>query len=360
MSDFELKNNIVSAFESAMPEGQFEKITAKIAALPNERVQIKMTKSKNKTKIFVYAAACVAFAFLFGVIYYNFNLKVESKIYIDVNPSIELSVSKNEKVIDVKALNDDALPITNELNLKKTDLYNVIYNIVESVTDNGYLDNETNGILVTVLNDDAQKADELKQEIAADIDAALSENDVSAQVVNQTIVLDDDAVTFANDNYISIGKAVFVLNIVAKDNTLNAVDLAGMNIFELIALVEERNIDISDFCEMSDELLVNIMYEMADIGDELIKENEAVSNEISISTDDAYLAALAHANLKDSEIENVIVEHYKAGYRNIYNVEFRYNGITYVYDIDAQTGEIITCGTDEIDGPEVEIEVPIE
>lgn len=67
-------------------------------------------KKKNYLKSIIAAAAAVVFV-LAGVIgfgtYQKAN-KVVSTVALDVNPGIEITINAKEKVLDVKAMNDDA------------------------------------------------------------------------------------------------------------------------------------------------------------------------------------------------------------------------------------------------------------
>lgn len=347
MTDRELENKISSAFEDMVPEDTFEKISANVVpAKSKERTSITMKKRKNNIVKFVLPmAACLLLAVGIGAgYYYSNNLAVESVIDIDVNPSIEITANKNDKVIDVTALNEDAKTIIGDMNLSKTDLNVAVNAIVGSMVKNGYMENDKNGILVTVLNDDTAKAEALRKEIATDIDSALKENNAEAAVINQTISNTDDVRQFANDNKVSVGKAVFIMNIASKDSTLDPVELSKMSISEIALLVQKKNIDISDIVdyEHDDSLWENIADSIEEGDEEILEFNEAVSSANIIDATDAKLAALAHAKLKTDNVKFVKCELDNDDGRCSYEVEFIYDGYEYEYEINAETGEI--CG----------------
>ena len=56
------------------------------------------------------------------------------------------------------------------------------------------------------------------------------------------------------------------------------------------------------------------------------------------SGDDALKIALKNAKLKKSQVKSIEVDYEKA--ENTYEVEFKYGGREYEYEIDASTGEI--------------------
>ena len=78
-------------------------------------------------------------------------------IGIDVNPSIELSVNRNEKVLQANPLNEDAETILDDMNLKNVDLDIAVNALIGSMVRNGYLDELDNAILVTVSNENEKK-----------------------------------------------------------------------------------------------------------------------------------------------------------------------------------------------------------
>lgn len=344
MKDKEFENKISSAFEDMVPEDTFEKITAKIPARSEERTRINMTKKNNLFRFIVPAiAACLLLvAGIGGGVYYNNNFLVESVIDIDVNPSVEITANKNDKVIDVTALNEDAKTIISDMDLKKTDLNVAVNAIVGSMVKHGYVVNDENGILVTVLNDDTKKADALRKEIMIDIDSALKENNADAAVINQTVNKTDDAVKFANDNNTSIGKAVFIMNIASKDSSLDPVELSKMSISEIAALVQKNKIDISDIVDYDhdDSVWENIADSIEEVDEEILDIDEFVSSADIVDATDAKLAALAHAKLKTDDVTFIKCELDNDDGRHCYEVEFIYDGYEYEYEIDCETSEI--------------------
>lgn len=354
------ENKICSAFEEIVPVNTFEKITAEIPAR-KERSRINMSKKKNNFKFLLPVAACFIVCFgIFGGVLWN-NQAAASVITIDVNPSVEITANRNDKVLEVTAVNEDAEVIIGENDFSNAELSDVVDELISSMADSGYMDNENNGILVTVQNDDDEKATELGKELVSDIDNALEKKDKKAGVINQTVTVSEDIRKFANDNYISYGKAVFIMNIASKDSSIDPVKLTKMSIADIIEIVSEKNIDISEFCTVNSDadLWDSVYNKILGIQDDILMQNEDVSNEVLISKTDAQNAALTHAKLNTSDVEGLIVELYKENARSTYYVEFSYNGTLYTYEIDCETGNIIACGTDYSPEPQMEIEQPL-
>ncbi len=80
-----------------------------------------------------------------------------------------------------------------------------------------------------------------------------------------------------------------------------------------------------------------------------VVENSAIEPTISVhlnngkvSRNTAIKVALAHANLKKEEVLNLNVEHDIAHGGTCWEVDFEHNGYEYSYDIDIETGNIMS------------------
>lgn len=191
----------------------------------------------------VAAAACLCIAVFGGGMAVYQNRRVESVIGIDVNPSVELSVNRNEKVLRAEALNEDAEAILDDMELKNVDLDVAVNALIGSMVKNGYLDELDNAILVTVSNEDSEKASVLRQDVVGDIETSLEEHEVEAVVYDQQATVIKEIKELAERYGISYGKAYFLQELVAENN-LSEADLemfAGMTMEEIAAEIAERS-----------------------------------------------------------------------------------------------------------------------
>ena len=176
-------------------------------------------------------AVCVLFAAgIFGIPYYGNNFVPDSHVDIDVNPGVEIVTNKKNKVIDIQSTNKDGKAVIDGMNLKNAELKVAINALIGSMVQKGYIENNNTGILVTVRNNNQDRADKVKKDVLYDINFALYKNDVKAAVMNLTLNNTENADIFAKENNISIGKAVFVLNLAAKDKSLDVKELAKMKV----------------------------------------------------------------------------------------------------------------------------------
>ena len=155
------------------------------------------------------AAACLCMVAAAGGTYTYRNGKVDSVIGIDVNPSVELSVNRKNRVLEAEPLNEDAKAIMEDMNLKGVDLNVAVNAVIGSMVTHGYLDDLDNAILVTVSNDSISKASALRSSVVNDIQSSLEENQVKAVVYDQQVIEEDDVKALADDYRNLLWKSIF-------------------------------------------------------------------------------------------------------------------------------------------------------
>ena len=368
----DIEKKLDTAVSGMIPEDMFERISKEIASKDVVRVKKGINKKPNifsRGFIGVAAAACVLFAVGFvGVPYYGNNFVPDSRVDIDVNPGVEIVTNKKNKVLDVQSTNKDGEIVIDRMDLKNTELKVAVNALIGSMVQKGYIVDNSTGILVTVRNGDPDKAQKVKEEVLDDINFALYKNDLKANVMNQTLTDTVDVSKFAKENNISVGKAVFVLNLAAKDNSLDAKELAKMKISEIAELVAKKGIDIRDIVDYDDEdsIWENISDAIEDIDEDVnenatvTKENESVysaGTKKQISVDEAKQIALAHANLAQKDVTFVKTKLDNEDNRIVYKIEFVISNIEYDYEIDAVSGEIISSDSDvEDDNKKIQTE----
>ena len=204
---------------------------------------IYMEKKKNNTLRSVAAIAAV-FVLLIAGIFLAKNFQGGSSgtlaavVSFDVNPSIELSVDKNEKVLSAAGLNDDGREVLDGMELKDTDLDVAVNAIVGSMLQHGYLDDMANSILLSVSGVDGYDADTLQAKLTESVNKLLKDCSVLSQNVSDA---DSDLVEKADKYGITVGKAKLITEIVASDSRHNFEELVGLTINELNLIAEKAD-----------------------------------------------------------------------------------------------------------------------
>jgi len=315
------------------------------------------TMKKNIfSKGFIGAAtvACVLLgAGIFEIPYYGNNFVPDSHVDIDVNPGVEIITNKNNKVIDILSTNNDGKAVIDGMNLKNSELKVAVNALIGSMVQKGYIENDNTGILVTVRNNNQDRADKVKAEVLDDINFALYKNDVQAAVMNQTLKNTKNADKFARENNVSIGKSVFVLNLASKDSTMDARELAKMRVSDIADLVVKKGIDIRDIVDYDydDSIWENIADTIKDI-DENANKASAIntvalsSTKKQIGVEGAKQIALAHAKVALKDVTFIKAEiDYEDGIK-VYDIDFYSGNVEYDYEINAATGSILSVDWD--------------
>ena len=359
MKQNDIKKNLFAAVSEMIPEDEYQRITQRLASTEQqEKVVIQMTAKKKSPKVInfkkmagVAVAAAVAVAVgLFGFGYYNSNFAVASVIDIDVNPSVELTTNKKDIVLDAEPLNGDAFEVLNDMELKGTNVDVAVNAIIGAMVQNGYLKGQDNEILITVKNGDAAHADELQKRIVDDVDSALQSHNVGSSIINQTLVKTlTEAEKFAEEYGVSVGKANFVLKLAEKAPDLNAAELVKLTLKDIASLVAEKKIDISEIADHDpyDSIWENIAETVEDVNEQAAdKPQSQPQNNGVITKKKAIEIALRDAGLKESQVHFVKEELDSEKGKKAYEVEFYHEGTEYDYEIDANTGKILSSDLD--------------
>ncbi len=264
-------------------------------------------KSKKKL-IFGACASVVAVAaclvMILGTGMFKKNTVADSVVSIDINPSIELTISKDDKIVSAVALNADAEVVLAGMKLENVDLDTGLNAIIGSLLKNGYLDQVYNAVNVCVENDDEERANELGNKVTEEISNLFDDNDLIGGVNTQYCTTDKELKELADSYGISVGKLCLAQKV--SENTGMSLDLAVL-------------LSISELWDLMDAVDVTL-----------------------ISKEEALAIAIADANVSKEDITllaNIIQE--RAGVYS-FDIVFTVGEYEmYKYEIDAITGTIL-------------------
>lgn len=189
--------------------------------------------------------------------YHARNLRVDSIIGIDVNPSVELSINQRSQILSAEALNEDAKEILSDMDLKGVDLNVAVNAVIGSMVTHGYLDDTENAILVTVNNDSMSKASKLRSSVVGDIETTLKEHQVQAVVYDQQATPEDDEVSeLAKEYGISYGKAYFLKELITQNKNLSMEDMerfSTMTMEEIAEQINQESLALGEKAEQAQE-----------------------------------------------------------------------------------------------------------
>lgn len=265
MTDRELGQKLAQAVDRAAPD-DLEAILSRCGAQNGSVMELKelrsnqdiidveVTEVKPKRKLRPWlAAACAALVLLGaggGGLMYHQSYAVASVVSLDVNPSIELKVNRNERVISCTALNEEAAAVLFDMgggaDLKGTKLDVAVNAIVGALVREGYLDSISSAILISVEDNDQARAQRLQAELVASVDGVLRTQAPGTTVLSQVLDAQDaPALDYTPyDSGLSAGKAALVRKVMEMNGTIatnstTALDkLAALSVEELNDLLE--------------------------------------------------------------------------------------------------------------------------
>ena len=407
MTNEKLEQRLAAALEKTAPD-DVSGVLSRCEARKGTVIPMTTKKMANR-KWTTLVAACLAVMLLCGGgVFYQQAHAVASVVSLDVNPSIELKVSRNEKVLACVPLNEDAKAIladmSNGADLKGAKLDVAVNAIVGSLVRNGYLDSISSAIMISVEDKDAARAEKLQRELTSAVDGVLQTSEAKAAVLTQTLTQDAAREQQARENSISTGKAALVNRVLALNATLKFDALAKLSVEELKDLAEAgapampigmdaartaaeeyagtTAVD-SVTAEVDPELdespahyevelqtawgefeyLVDAYTGKVLSGQKDLLAAVSASNEMAKPTDQkpvppeaaqsigyakAKSIALNHAGVSESKAYDMDIELDDEDGMLVYEVEFKSGGMEYSYEINAASGAILKHET-EID-----------
>lgn len=329
-----VKEKIKTVFENETPNIKsriLDSIENEVQLSPDiiEKPRLKLTIFKRMGLVL---SICLIFAV--GIVSGYFipkkddvvSLTAENFVYIDVNPSVEMSLTSENLVVDCKAANDDAEKILQGINLKGVELNTALNAIVGAMYVNGYLSHEENSMLISVDGVSEEKTIKLLNLLTQNVNKVFENSEVDCSIIAQRVESESELVKRATENGVSIGKMQLVDKLIGSfdefDET-NVVDLAKMSIKELSLIYKNK----------------------PNNGDE-IGTGDIVSGMLGgfLDKDGALLAVTKYLQVSLEEVDDYwisIKPSILGGLSLKYDVKITLkSGIEYRFDVDCKTGEV--------------------
>lgn len=321
MTQHELEGKIKKAFTGAVPD-----VLDSVLCQCKEQkgTVISMTEKKRTNpwtkRIAWIAAALVLLAGVaIGFQSYRSNYTVASVVSLDVNPSIEIQVNTKERVLDVLPLNSDGEVVVAGMDFKGSDIDVAVNAIIGSMLRNGYLNDLSNSILISVDSNNQDQGVQLQTRLTEEVNTLLQTDTFSGAVLSQTVSHDSDLERLANSYGISVGKAQLIQQITTQNTFYSFEELAPLSINELNLISESGSVKLDN-----------------------VESVGTASDKSYIGEAKAKAAALAHTGANEKDIRRYSFEmDYERGVM-VYEIEFHWEQYEYDYYIDAITGEVIS------------------
>lgn len=246
----------------------------------------------------------------------NKNPEAASYVAMDINPSIELVLDKNDKVIAVNAANEDAEVMLygakGILNCKISDASRVI---AELAVKYSYVDEDSVNINVTVSGENQNKENEIFASVDASFKKVFDKNDIRAAV--------EKASGFAAQIRLERAKQAY-----PDSSAVQSLSVGKFRLAEA-AVRADRSLSFEKAAEMSVEELSKVLYDCEcyrlevasrEFAEAYAKAKAELSNAREALLDTAYLAADS-AQVKIKAAEYVAVRNTSRAMKYLRDVE---------------------------------------
>ncbi len=143
------RNDIINALRREASDIEIPDSTTELKKTPITVVPLEI-RPKRKRLIFAPIMRIMVVLILSIGFFYSILTKAETKITIDINPSMEFTVNRFNKVVSVKAYNDSGEVFIKKLNLSYCTTEEAINKIINLAEDMDYVSGDSNAVLLSV------------------------------------------------------------------------------------------------------------------------------------------------------------------------------------------------------------------
>lgn len=292
-----------------------------LSDVKNQKGQVRTMKRKStsrKTGLIAAMAVCLVavFALVLGITMFGGDGKASAIVSLDVNPSVQIEVDENGKVIKALAMNDDAAEIIGTMDLSGSTLEVAVNAIVGAMVRAGKLSEIQNSILLSVNAKNAELEKQISDRLTAEVNKAMQESGLGAAILSQSVADDKELAALAEKYGITEGKAQLIKKILGLAPQYTFESLVGLTVNELNVIINSK-VSVPDG----------------------VTSTGTASTGAYITAEEAKRKALEFAGKTEAEVFDLEVEFDADDGIIVYEVEFDADGKEYEYEINAKTGE---------------------
>ncbi len=237
MNNKRVDSDLKRAIENITPDIYENIISVPVSKMKaHDHITMQTTSTVKRSFSFQIATVFVLFVMVIGFfIGWSQIFQVYGVVDLDVNPSIELNLNRQNRVIKANAINLDGTLILSNLSLRHVKLENAIDAILASMTQKGYLNSSADTILVTVLMNEDHKAQELEKRVLIRIDQYFNTQSVP-KIYSQSLRNQPALKTPASNYQISRGMMNLVQTVLLHNPQYTIEELLNLPIKQLYQL----------------------------------------------------------------------------------------------------------------------------
>jgi len=278
---------------------------------------------------------------------YLLSGKTESLITvtIEVNPEIELTVTRDGDVASMTALNDDGSALLDEESVYVgTECKTAVLAIVDLLIEEEYLQPHNASVLISVSGGSRDRRESLSLMLEESVSYHLSDAGLKGTVLLRTFDGKGSVATeIAERHSISMGKAQLVSEIMSKSPIYTELELSRLSIQELGEILESLDPDKNKVVPVLGEVISFTPRKDADKGDPEFTPTilPEFDSDKDITKDEAKELVLAHSGAKDFPVQNYSCQKYSGGEVPVYNISFICDRYEFSYTVQIRGGVIL-------------------
>ncbi|NLP36315.1 MAG: hypothetical protein GX892_04155 [Thermoanaerobacteraceae bacterium] len=321
MKESEIKGKIRTAVTHSVPD-VLEAILSDCEKQKGNVIQMRAKNTRKQNWFNSLRALAAVFVLIVisttGYSIYGARM-VDAIVSFDVNPSLELKVNKNEKVLAATPLNEEGQLVIGNMDFKNIDLEVAVNALIGSMLKNGYINELENTILISVENKDAARGAALQAKLREEVSSLLRASSIEGAILSQSVSDDERIKVLAEANAITRGRAQVISQLVELDPSYDFEELNKLTINELNLLIGAKQLELANISSVG-----------------------KASDKAYIGIEKAVEIALNHAKVDASAARDLETELDSDDGKLVYEIEFYANGREYEYEIDALSGEILS------------------
>lgn len=173
---------IHSGFAAVLSDdGRITKVKNRNYAI-GQVIEMKQELAK-KIRFMSSVAAAVAVVFGCGIAAYAYWTPY-SYVSLDVNPSIEYSLNRFDRLLEVTGVNEDGEDIVEQLQLdalRNQKIDQAIAITIEQIKEQGYFDGTPQGVVIATSAQDVEKAEQLAEDLKQSVEHITEDEEISVE-----------------------------------------------------------------------------------------------------------------------------------------------------------------------------------
>lgn len=196
---------------------------------------------RTKRRAWVVAAACL-FLCIVAAWQYDVNYSTACTVMLDVNPSIQMEVSKSGRILSMKSNNEDGEPIVDTIKKEKS-LNKALMKAMEELERENYFEQEESAMLLSyVPKKNVKRVNEIMEETVEEYQKS---HEKSPKAIIMKVIVNSQVENLSQKESVSVGKSAFCIKTAAKVPK-TAEELSNQNISEIAKTYYDENYPSQD------------------------------------------------------------------------------------------------------------------